>query len=174
MAVIGAGVAGCAAAVAFGRQGKSVLLVERNLSEPDRIVGELLHPGGVEVLSELGLWGCLDGIDAVPVKGYHLHWKDDEVMWWYCQAAASGGNGPFNGCAEAPEGRSFHHGRFVMKLREAARKQPNVRVHETTVLGILRHPDTGHVVGVKCSPGGQESQNVRVVVVVSHSFPCYS
>jgi squalene monooxygenase len=44
--------------------------LERDLSEPDRIVGELLQPGGVAALTELGLGGCLEGIDATPVEGY--------------------------------------------------------------------------------------------------------
>ena len=46
---------GCALAVALGRQGRSVLLLERDWSLPDRIVGELLQPGGVEALERLGL-----------------------------------------------------------------------------------------------------------------------
>lgn len=40
------------------------------MSEPDRIVGELLQPGGVKALSQLGLAGVLEGIDATPVEGY--------------------------------------------------------------------------------------------------------
>lgn len=55
--IVGAGVLGCAAAVAFGKQGRSVLLLEKSLKEPDRIVGELLQPGGVRALEELGLKG---------------------------------------------------------------------------------------------------------------------
>jgi squalene monooxygenase len=55
--VVGAGVVGCAVAVALGRQGRSVILLERSLKEPDRIVGELLQPGGVEALENLGLRG---------------------------------------------------------------------------------------------------------------------
>lgn len=55
--IVGAGVLGCAAAAAFGRQGRSVLLLEKSLKEPDRIVGELLQPGGVRALEELGLRG---------------------------------------------------------------------------------------------------------------------
>jgi squalene monooxygenase len=47
-----------------------VLLLERDLTEPDRIVGELLQPGGVAALTKLGLGGCLEGIDAVGVEGY--------------------------------------------------------------------------------------------------------
>jgi len=55
--IVGAGIFGCAAAVAFGKQGRSVILLEKSLKEPDRIVGELLQPGGVQALEELGLRG---------------------------------------------------------------------------------------------------------------------
>lgn len=36
---------------------KSICHVERDLSEPDRIVGELMQPGGYKALKELGLAG---------------------------------------------------------------------------------------------------------------------
>lgn len=55
--IVGGGVVGCAAAVAFGKQGRSVILLEKSLKEPDRIVGELLQPGGVNALEKLGLRG---------------------------------------------------------------------------------------------------------------------
>lgn len=55
--IVGAGILGCAAAVAFGKQGRSVLLLEKSLKEPDRIVGELLQPGGVNALEKLGMRG---------------------------------------------------------------------------------------------------------------------
>lgn len=57
VAIVGAGILGCALASALGNQGRNVLLVERDLSEPDRIVGELLQPGGVAALETLGLRG---------------------------------------------------------------------------------------------------------------------
>lgn len=53
--------------------------MERDLSEPDRIVGELLQPGGVAALTELGLGGCLEGIDATPVEGYCVVSGDRQV-----------------------------------------------------------------------------------------------
>jgi len=138
--IVGAGVAGSATAVAFARQGRRVLLLERNLREPDRIVGELLQPGGVDALSELGLAGCLEGIEATPIEGYHLYWKDQEASFWFCET---------NG--KKPEGRSFHHGKFVTKLREAASICSNVDVLETTVTEIIREDETGRVKGVLCS-----------------------
>ena len=55
--IVGAGIVGCAAAVAFGKQGRSVILLEKSLKEPDRIVGELLQPGGVNALEKLGMKG---------------------------------------------------------------------------------------------------------------------
>lgn len=58
--VVGAGVVGCAAARAFGKDGRKVLLIERDWTEPDRIVGELLQPGGVNALRKLDMEGKLE------------------------------------------------------------------------------------------------------------------
>ncbi|XP_052722995.1 squalene epoxidase 1 isoform X3 [Vigna angularis] len=55
--IVGAGVAGSALAYTLGKDGRQVLVIERDLSEPDRIVGELLQPGGYLKLIELGLEG---------------------------------------------------------------------------------------------------------------------
>jgi hypothetical protein len=68
--IIGAGIAGSALAYSLSHAGRRVLLTERDLSPPDRIVGELLQPGGVAALNELGMEECLEGIDATPVEGY--------------------------------------------------------------------------------------------------------
>ena len=46
MIIVGAGVAGAAFAYQQGCSGRRVLLLERDLSQPDRIVGELLQVGG--------------------------------------------------------------------------------------------------------------------------------
>jgi len=55
--IVGGGVAGCALAKAFSDQGRKVVLLERDLSEPDRIVGELMQPGGIRFLQKLGMEG---------------------------------------------------------------------------------------------------------------------
>lgn len=39
------------------QDGRRVHVIERDLTEPDRIVGELLQPGGYLKLTELGLEG---------------------------------------------------------------------------------------------------------------------
>ncbi|OMO56273.1 squalene monooxygenase [Corchorus olitorius] len=56
--IVGAGFAGSALAYTLGKDGRQVKVIERDLSLPDRIVGELLQPGGYLKLMELGLEGA--------------------------------------------------------------------------------------------------------------------
>lgn len=138
--IVGAGVLGSALAVALGRQGRSVLLLESSLKEPDRIIGELLQPGGVQALEQLGLRDCLEGIDAIPVRGYHVSYQGDTVDIPYPKETPS---------SPAPEGRAFHHGRFIMKLREAAMACPNVTVVEAKATELVTCSFNDNVLGVK-------------------------
>ena len=63
MVVVGSGVLGSAIAAVLSQDGRDVIVVERDMSEPDRIVGELLQPGGYTALIKLGLEGaCSVGI----------------------------------------------------------------------------------------------------------------
>jgi 2-polyprenyl-6-methoxyphenol hydroxylase-like FAD-dependent oxidoreductase/phytoene/squalene synthetase len=55
VAVIGAGPAGTVTAIAFARQGASVLLLEANPAAASRLAGEWIHPPGVDVLRRLEL-----------------------------------------------------------------------------------------------------------------------
>jgi len=52
-----------------------VLLIERDLKQPDRIIGELLQPGGYLMLKRLGLAHCVDGIDAKKASQIFLSWQ---------------------------------------------------------------------------------------------------
>lgn len=140
--IVGAGILGCALAVTFARQGRSVYLLERSLKEPDRIVGELLQPGGVQALEKLGLRHCLDEIDAIPVKGYGVLYFDETVEIPYIS-----NNNPTD--KPSPEGRSFHHGRFIRRLREACLCEPNIKVVETTVTSTIKSPVTNRILGVE-------------------------
>jgi squalene monooxygenase len=71
---VGAGVAGASLAYALGNEGRNVLLLERDLSEPVRIVGELL---------QLGLEHCVDKIDAQKVYGYAMYKDGGEALVGY-------------------------------------------------------------------------------------------
>ena len=147
--IVGAGVAGASLAYALGSEGKRVLLLERDLSEPVRIVGELLQPGGYLKLKELGLAHCVDEIDAQKVYGYAMYKDGGEALVGY----------PLAGRGDDVAGRSFHNGRFVMRLREAAAGCPNVDVRQATVKKLLATDGTeweeGKVVGgVEAAIGG--------------------
>lgn len=140
--IVGAGVLGSSLAVAFADQGRSVILLEKSLKEPDRIVGELLQPGGVEALRKLGLRDCLEDIDAVPVRGYGVFFHREPVEIPYpIKALEQLDLQEKHDKSVTPrreEGRSFHHGRFISKLRAAALSHPNITVFETEVTDLIQ------------------------------------
>ncbi|KAG0240980.1 squalene epoxidase-domain-containing protein [Mortierella sp. GBAus27b] len=152
--VVGAGVLGSAFATTFAKQNKRILLLERDLSEPDRIVGELLQPGGFKALKELGLQDCLEGIDAIPTYGYGVIRGSEHVHIPYHKDPITG---------KSDEGRSFHHGRFIQKLRTAASETPNVTVVEATVNEVIRDDDDVRVVGVTCTQKGDSTAGTTSV-----------
>ena len=63
-----------------------MLVLERDLATPDRIVGELLQPGGCASLRALGMGDCLEGIDAVPTLGYCTRVRPLALNADLCQA----------------------------------------------------------------------------------------
>ncbi|KAJ7784696.1 squalene epoxidase-like protein [Mycena metata] len=135
--VVGAGVAGSALAHALATLPGSKLriaLLEQSFVEPDRIVGEILQPGGVEALHELGLASCLENIDAMHVKGYCVLSGDQTVEIPY---------------PETSQGRSFHHGRFITNVRDLARKSVGVDLIEATVTELIHCHFESKVIGVQ-------------------------
>ncbi len=162
--IVGAGILGTSLAVTLARQNRSVILLEKSLKEPDRIVGELLQPGGVQALQKLGLRDCLEDIDAIRVKGYEVIYYGSGVEIPYPLNAAGDDDvddnegGGFDGekrqttsnaGMKRPEGRSFHHGRFIQQLRAAAMREENISLIESTVTNTIRNGWTGQVHGVE-------------------------
>lgn len=152
--IVGAGIAGSALAYALSTvprpNGKPfrIALLERSLVEPDRMMGELLQPGGVMALRNLGLEACLEQTDVNLMDGYHIYDNGESVRF------------PF---PTGYQGRSFHHGRFVMNLRGKAMKAKGVEVIEATVSELLENAN--RVIGVRatrrrkrpCKPSLEES-----------------
>uniref|UniRef100_A0A8C1I1S0 Squalene monooxygenase n=1 Tax=Cyprinus carpio carpio TaxID=630221 RepID=A0A8C1I1S0_CYPCA len=136
--IVGAGVLGSAMAAVLARDGRRVTVVERDMKEPDRIVGELLQPGGYRALRELGLEDAVEGLDAHVVHGYVIHDLESrtEVEIPYPQQENS-----------IQGGRAFHHGRFIMGLRRAALAEPNVKFVEGTVTSL--EEEEGCVTGIR-------------------------
>ena len=122
-----------------------MLLLERDLNQPERIVGELLQPGGFLKLRELGLEDCVDGIDARRVTGYVMFKQGERAQLNY----------PTEGLAPDVCGRAFHNGRFVQRLRQRAAAVPSVSIRQGSVK-------------VLAGPGGQEWQEGEVVSGVTY------
>lgn len=132
--VVGAGIFGPAIAVGLARNGWSVLVLERDLSRPDRIVGELLQPGGIDSLKELGLESALEDAEGVEMYGYRVIFNGKEVEIPYPQSKI---------------GKGFHHGNFIQGLRRCAREAEGVTMMEATVNELITNPYTKRVLGVK-------------------------
>lgn len=167
--IVGAGIAGSALAYALSDPRRfrsppappSILLIERDLRQPDRIVGELLQPGGCLAVKRLGLRDCLDDIEAVEVNGYGVYWGSDasqitqlqlpyppeSVPMAWSDGALWSGKFP-KGHTHRQQGRSFHHGRFVQRLRWKAKARPTVTILQATVTDLVRCPGTNRIIGV--------------------------
>ncbi|KAJ7582568.1 squalene epoxidase-domain-containing protein [Mycena floridula] len=163
--IVGAGIAGCSMAHALSTLKRAtplrIALLERSLAVPDRIVGELLQPGGVMALQELGMHDCLNGIDAIPVQGYCVVDDGRPVHIPY---------------PNGHQGRSFHHGGFVENLRQAAKRAKGVDVVEATVTELVEMESTKKIVGVrtvkKLDDGSEQKAlwNADLVIVADGCF----
>lgn len=159
--IVGAGVAGAALAHTLGKEGRRVRVIERDLTEPDRIVGELLQPGGYLKLIELGLQDCVEEIDSQRVFGYALFKDGKSTRLAY----------PLEKFHSDVSGRSFHNGRFVQRLREKAASLPNVQLEQGTVTSLLE--ENGTIRGVQYkTQSGQESKAYAPLTIVCDG--CFS
>ncbi|UZJ53272.1 hypothetical protein CBS101457_002592 [Exobasidium rhododendri] len=165
IAIVGAGVVGSALAFALARSGRKVALFERSFKEPNRIVGELLQPGGVQALTLLGLTDCLEGIDAVQVEGYQLFYETRSVPIPYPDESKQFQGKGITSLSGKVEGRSFHHGRFVQKLRNRARKQEGVTSFEASVTKMIEDKE-GRVLGVMARLEGGETIRIEAPLTI--------
>ncbi|CAL0322525.1 unnamed protein product [Lupinus luteus] len=158
--IVGAGVAGAALAHTLGKDGRRVHVIERDLAEPDRIVGELLQPGGYLKLVELGLEDCVEQIDAQQVFGYALFKDGKHTRLSY----------PLEKFHADVSGRSFHNGRFIQRMREKASSLPNVKLEQGTVTCLLE--DKGIIKGVqyKNKDGQQLTAYAPLTIVCDGCF----
>lgn len=143
--IVGAGVAGAALAHTLGKDGRRVHVIERDLSEQDRIVGELLQPGGYLKLMELGLEDCVEKIDSQRVFGYALFKDGKNTRLSY----------PLEKFHTDVSGRGFHNGRFIQRMREKAASLHNVQLEQGAVTSLVE--ENGIIKGVRYkSKAGEE------------------
>ncbi len=122
--VVGAGVAGGVFA-ASQPSNTRVLVIERDLTEPDRIIGELMQPGGIQALKELNLEYLLDGIDAQPVHGYNLINGEQRFTIKY------------NDVQKGITGMGLRNGKFLTNIREDLKKRDNVTLVQGNVTEFI-------------------------------------
>ncbi|KAI4337091.1 hypothetical protein L6164_015545 [Bauhinia variegata] len=158
--IVGAGVAGAALAHTLGKDGRRVYVIERDLSEPDRIVGELLQPGGYLKLIELGLEDCVEDIDAQRVFGYALFKDGKNARLSY----------PLEKFHSDVSGRSFHNGRFIQRMREKAASLPNVQLEQGTVTSLIEEEGTVKGVQYKTKDGQQFVSYAPLTIVCDGCF----
>lgn len=173
--IVGAGIIGTALAITLARapHSRSVTLLEKSLKEPDRIVGELLQPGGVSALKKLGLEECLEEIDSVRVKGYEVIYYGKGVEIPYPENAGDpelDSQAMTEGKRNRPEGRSFHHGRFIRRLREVAMREDNISVVESTVTDVVKCGHTDQIVGVQCLTKGEKDVYFGQLTVLADGY----
>ncbi|KAB2594820.1 squalene monooxygenase-like [Pyrus ussuriensis x Pyrus communis] len=149
--IVGAGVAGSALAYTLGKEGRRVHVIERDLSEPDRIVGELLQPGGYLKLIELGL---------EDLFGYALYKNGNDTKLSY----------PLETYSSDIAGRSFHNGRFIQRMREKATTLPNVKLEQGTVTTLLEEKGTVKGVMYKNKAGKEMRTYAPLTIVCDGCF----
>ncbi len=164
LVIAGAGVAGAALAAFLGRHGIKIALVEKDWREQERIVGELLQPGGVQQLAALGLENTLEGFDAQEVCGYSIfnHGKNITVAY------------PKSANKYAFTGRGFRNGKFLQRLREAARAQASVTCFEAEAKALVK--TDGRITGLKIQQKAMEETltlSAQLTVVCDGIFSAF-
>lgn len=173
--IVGAGVIGPCVATALARKGKQVLIVEKEWEMPDRIVGELMQPGGVRALRSLGMVQSINNIEAWPATGYTVFFNGEEVDIPYPFKAdlrpvekihglvKDGNDKVLNDNTikikdfeddERERGVAFVHGRFLQNLRSICAAEPNVTRLQGNVIDILKDKHM-EVVGAKVDIEGR-------------------
>lgn len=173
--VIGAGVIGPCVATGLARKGKKVLIIEKDWDMPDRIVGELMQPGGLRALRSLGMIQSINNIEAWPVTGYTVFYNGEKVDIPYPYKADLSPVEKLDGLVkdgndkvledstihvrdfeddERERGAAFVHGRFLNNLRDIVGAEKNVTRLQGTCVEVLKARNN-EVVGAKVNVEGR-------------------
>lgn len=158
--IVGAAVAGSALAHTLAKDVLRVHVIESDLRQPDRIVGELLQPGGYLKLVELGLEDTVNNIDAQKVFGYTLFKDGRKTKLPY----------PLEIFHSDVSGRSFHNGCFVQRLREKASSLPNVKLEQGTATSLIEEKGTVKGVQYKTKTGEELTAYAPLTIVCDGCF----
>lgn len=132
--VIGAGVAGGVFAASQNEKLK-ILVIERDLSEQERIVGELMQPDGLRALTDLHLDHLTENIDAQTIEGYKMIKKDKSFSIKYAEIE--------NGI----NGLGLRNGKLLSNIREDLKSRSNITLIEGNVTELIENDNS--VTGIK-------------------------
>ena len=69
-----------------------------------------------------------------------------------------------------PEGRSFHHGRFIQKLREKAMSHSNVTVVEAEATSLVRSGYTDQILGIEATVKGELDSFFAGLTIIADGY----
>jgi squalene monooxygenase len=177
--VIGAGVIGPCLAKCLAGQGRKVLIIEREWTKPNRIVGELMQPSGLLALKRLGMAKALNNIEAIQVNGYYISYFDKNITISYPEKNILKSintdpvPGSFNKDGDGNDdkllsdstldmgewdkspnlkGVALHHGDFLMNLRSLCLAEKNVTKLDGNVTKVIQEGD--RITGVEVANQG--------------------
>jgi 2-polyprenyl-6-methoxyphenol hydroxylase-like FAD-dependent oxidoreductase len=136
--IAGGGIAGSSVAAALDNFGYRILIVEPGLDHAKRLAGELIHPSGVDHLSQLGLVNPLMAAGGGRIRGFALF-------------TGSGTNKPTHvlpysdSCDAGSDGFAIEHGVMVRALLEHVATLPNVTVWSASRVTALDADSAGAV-----------------------------
>lgn len=157
--IIGAGVAGAALACSLASSERRICVVEKDWREPDRIVGELLQPDGIEQLSDMGLQHLLDGYDAQDIIGYSIINNQASIHINY---------------PASKTGKGLRNGKFIQKMRCELSASENIKCFEAEAKTLLRNNENG-ITGVACSDkaGNHFEIHAKLTIVADGIFSTF-
>jgi 2-polyprenyl-6-methoxyphenol hydroxylase-like FAD-dependent oxidoreductase len=169
--VVGGGFAGLCAARAFARSGLAspgsagagsfgrVAVLEARTGTDPRFRGELIHPPGVRILSELGLHAPLLDAGGVDVEGFSVVLEHAVPPIALPYTEVHGG---------APRGLAISHPDMVARLRREVTQSPSVELRTGVRVADLVY-EGDRVVGVRPADGGEIRAPLTVVAEGRHS-----
>lgn len=156
--IVGAGVAGATLAAYLAPSGLKIAVVEKEWEPADRIVGELLQPGGFDKLSQMNLAHLLDNIDVQNVNGYAIFLNEKHFTIKYPSEVSD------------IYGKGFHNHLFLINARQELKKHSNIDI----IIGNAEayEIENNTITGVKVTNDKQEESiiNARLSVFTDGIF----
>lgn len=145
--IVGAGVAGATLAAYLAPSGLKIAIIEKEWDPADRIVGELLQPGGFDKLKQMNLAHLLDNIDAQNVNGYAIFLNEKHFTIKYPSDEA------------AIYGKGFHNHLFLKNVRKELQNFKNIDI----IIGNAEAYEMSEnkITGVKVINESQEEQIIH-------------